>query len=177
MGLYRLKKRIFGISSVVLTLEHCRSFLVGPLLSRFGATIGKGVHFKGRYFLDNVVGDEDSLGNFSNLIIGDACVIGKGVFFDLTNKIVLEEQVGIGANSMLMTHMDLGTMPMSAFYSRKSEAIVIGSGTFLGAHVVILHGVSLGKNCVVAAGTVVTESFPDRSLIAGVPARLVRRIE
>jgi acetyltransferase-like isoleucine patch superfamily enzyme len=54
--------------------------------------------------------------------------------------------------------------------------VVIGNGCWLGARSVILKNVTLGDRCVVAAGAVVTKSFPARSVIAGVPARLLRTL-
>jgi acetyltransferase-like isoleucine patch superfamily enzyme len=52
--------------------------------------------------------------------------------------------------------------------------VVIGNGCWIGAHAVILKGVTLGDHCIVAAGAVVTRSFPAGSVIAGVPARLLK---
>lgn len=52
--------------------------------------------------------------------------------------------------------------------------VKIGNGCWIGAKVVILKNVELGDGCVVGAGAVVTKSFPDNSVIAGVPARLLR---
>jgi len=52
--------------------------------------------------------------------------------------------------------------------------ISVGDGCWLGARAVILKNVTLGDRCVVAAGAVVTRSFPSDSVIAGVPARLLR---
>ena len=51
----------------------------------------------------------------------------------------------------------------------------IGTGIWLGTHVVILPGTVLGRNVVVGAGAVVRGIFPDHCVIAGVPARIVRR--
>ena len=53
--------------------------------------------------------------------------------------------------------------------------VVIGAGSWLGAGVVVLPGTTLGRNVVVGAGSVVKGEFPDRSVIAGVPAKVVRR--
>ena len=53
--------------------------------------------------------------------------------------------------------------------------MAVGSGSWLGANVVILPGAVLGQHVVVAAGAVVRGVFPDRCVVAGVPARMVRR--
>jgi acetyltransferase-like isoleucine patch superfamily enzyme len=51
----------------------------------------------------------------------------------------------------------------------------IGKSCFLGYRVAVLPGVELGDHCVVGANSVVTKSFPAYSMVAGVPARLIRR--
>ena len=53
--------------------------------------------------------------------------------------------------------------------------VSIGSGSWIGTAVVILPGTVLGRNVVVGAGAVVRGTFPDHCVIAGVPARIVRR--
>jgi acetyltransferase-like isoleucine patch superfamily enzyme len=56
------------------------------------------------------------------------------------------------------------------------SGITIGDGCWIGAKVTMTDGAKVGRHCVIAAGSVVTESFPDYSLIGGVPARLIRTI-
>ena len=51
--------------------------------------------------------------------------------------------------------------------------ISIGSGCFIGVRAIILGGVKIGDNSIVAAGSVVTKSFPPFSVIAGIPAKKV----
>jgi len=173
-----IKMQIFLFGKEMIARSFSKSFMwqIPYLINSFKGKCGLDVNFKGPITVDNVYEDADSTGDLSRLSIGQQCVIGTGAFFDLTDHIILEDQVGIGANSMLMTHMDLGSMPMSKVYPRKRDPIVISKGTFLGAHVIVLQGVHLGESCVVAAGSVVTKSFPAYSLIAGVPAKLIRTL-
>jgi acetyltransferase-like isoleucine patch superfamily enzyme len=55
-----------------------------------------------------------------------------------------------------------------------NTAVSIGPGTWLGAGVIVLPGAQIGRNVVVAAGSVVRGMVPDRCVIAGVPAKVVR---
>lgn len=56
----------------------------------------------------------------------------------------------------------------------KAGAIIIGEGTWIGRSSHVLGNVSLGKNCVVAAGAVTTKSFPDFSVVGGIPAKTLK---
>src|SRR5438094_2950737 len=57
---------------------------------------------------------------------------------------------------------------------RSNAAGRIGSGSWLGAGAVVLPGACIGRNVVIAAGSVVRGTVPDRCVVAGVPARVVR---
>lgn len=57
-----------------------------------------------------------------------------------------------------------------------TQPIVIGDDVWIGAGAVILPGVTIGSHCVVAAGAVVTTDVPDGTLVAGIPAKTVRKI-
>jgi acetyltransferase-like isoleucine patch superfamily enzyme len=56
----------------------------------------------------------------------------------------------------------------------EDDPVVIGSGSWIGSGAVVLPGARLGKNCVVAANSVVRGEFPSYSVVAGVPAKVVR---
>ena len=58
-----------------------------------------------------------------------------------------------------------------------NSAVSIGAGSWLGAGSIVLPGAVIGRNVVVAAGSVVRGVVPDRCVVAGVPARVVRKYE
>jgi maltose O-acetyltransferase len=168
--------KLLGISYVTRELSRCPALVVRRLLIMYGATIGSGVHFNDNIIIDNAEGDLDAKGDFSNLTIGDRCYIGKGVFFDLPDQVEIQADCAISAGVKFVTHSDCGNRPMSTWYPRQKGKITIGRGSWVGVNAVILHGVTLGKYCVVAAGSVVAASFGDYCVLAGSPARVVKRL-
>jgi acetyltransferase-like isoleucine patch superfamily enzyme len=54
------------------------------------------------------------------------------------------------------------------------KGIRIGSNCWIGSKVTVLDGVTIGNGCIIAAGAVVTKSFPDNCIIGGIPARLIK---
>ena len=80
---------------------------------------------------------------------------------------------------MLITDTDAHPMDYMARRSSnegtKSAPVVIEDDVWIGANVTILKGVTIGHGSVIAAGAVVTQSFPPYSIIGGVPARLLKQ--
>lgn len=97
-----------------------------------------------------------------------------GCYLDGRNGIVIGQNVWIGPRvSLISMNHCLDDFERWA----EADPIVIGDNCWLGANAVILPGVRLGDHVVVAAGAVVTHSFPeDDVLLAGVPARIVKRL-
>ncbi len=56
----------------------------------------------------------------------------------------------------------------------EAKPVTIGKGCWIGENVIITPGVTLGDRCIVAAGAVVTNSFPAYSMVGGVPAKLIK---
>jgi acetyltransferase-like isoleucine patch superfamily enzyme len=57
-----------------------------------------------------------------------------------------------------------------------TSQVVIGDDVWIGANAVVLPGVTIGTHCIVAAGAVVTKDVPSHSLVAGVPAKIIKKI-
>ena len=59
-------------------------------------------------------------------------------------------------------------------YIPRKGQIIIGNDCWIGRGATILGGVTIGDGCVIAAGSVVTKSFPDNVIIGGVPAKIIK---
>ena len=95
--------------------------------------------------------------------IGEACLIAKNVTL-LSGTHQIRGEGSIREN-------DAASLLDPNFSS--SEPIVIGDDCWLGSNSVVLPGVNLGKGVVVGANSVVTTNFPDFSIVAGVPAKVI----
>ena len=59
----------------------------------------------------------------------------------------------------------------------KALPITIGDNCWFGANVSVMPGVTIGSGCVIAAGSFVTKAVPDNSMVAGVPAKVMKKIQ
>jgi acetyltransferase-like isoleucine patch superfamily enzyme len=116
-------------------------------------------------------------GYFKNkMLIGSGSWIGQQCFFHAAGGIIIGENVGIGPSVKILTssHDIHSSSHLAIMHKPITFAeVVIGDGCDIGVNAVILPGVTLGKNVQVGAGAVVTKSFPNGSVIAGVPAKIL----
>jgi len=164
-------KNIFGIDYVINKLLVCEKSNIPKILRFYGAKIGKKNNFKGGLIVDNA-NIRDSKKAFYNIEIGDNCYIGKNVFLDLANKIIIEDEVVISAKATILTHEDVGNRGMQKYYKRVCAPVRIGKGSWIGANGTILAGVRIGEYCVVAAGSVVKDDIESFKMVAGIPAKV-----
>ena len=132
------------------------------------AKIGKNVkiwHFA--YVGDNtVIGDNVKIGSLSHIdydvVIGENTLIEGLVYIPPKSRI--EKNVFIGPAVSLTND----PYPPSG----KMVGVVIKEGAIIGSKAVVLAGVTVGKNSVVAMGSVVTKDVPDNTVVVGVPAKI-----
>jgi len=110
------------------------------------------------------------------VIIGDRCLIGRGSAIVGHYRIDIGDDVFTGMN-VYITDQNHGyedpDTPIG-IQDPQDDPVVIGNGSWIGSGAVVLPGARIGKHCVVAANSVVRGTFPSHSVIAGVPAKVVR---
>ena len=127
---------------------------------------------------DVIVKDNCYFGNGNRLRVGNRSQLGQNA--RLGGTITLGEDVVMGPDVVMMAtsheFKDLNT-PINLQGTKPEEPIVIGDDCWIGTRAIILPGVHLGNKCIVAAGAVVTRSFPGNSIIGGCPAKLIKTRE
>jgi acetyltransferase-like isoleucine patch superfamily enzyme len=113
---------------------------------------------------------------------GGLLEIGKSVFINYGTSISASRLVRIGDDTQIGTHCMLidnafhRVEPERRQERPESAAIVLGTNVWLGARVIVLPGVTIGADSVVAAGSVVSKDVPPRTLVGGMPAKVIRAL-
>ncbi len=111
------------------------------------------------------------------LTIGDRCMFGKGLSIVAHERIEIGDDTAAG-NYVFITDQNHGYENLDVPIARqlwKNAPVAIGPGCWLGNGSIVLPGTRLGRHVVVAAGAVVRGEVPDYCVVAGAPARIVRR--
>jgi acetyltransferase-like isoleucine patch superfamily enzyme len=112
--------------------------------------------------------------------------IGTGTFLNMGVMVAAQELVEIGDHCMLANgcfvsdsshRYDDPTRPITWQGFESKGPTRIGDNCWLGAHTVVTSGVTIGERCVVGADSVVTKDVEPHSIVAGAPAKLIRRID
>ncbi|MFL1379227.1 MULTISPECIES: acyltransferase [unclassified Nocardiopsis] len=126
------------------------------------------------------MGPDYDLGPGTVVRIGSGCAIGRGSHIVAHKSIDIGDHVYTGPYVYItdQNHSYANTEIPVGLQWPVDDPVSIGAGTWIGANAVILPGVHLGRNSVVAAGTVVRPgTYPDHAVIAGIPGRVVRTYE
>lgn len=133
--------------------------------------ISTGVHIQGELELR---GDGDI---WSALTIAEGAFINAHCWFDVSAPVRIGPRASIGHHVLLITSDHDASDPGHRCGAHRPSPIRIGEGAWLGASVIVLPGVTIGKGAVVVAGAVVTKDVPPNARVAGNPARVMGWLE
>lgn len=115
--------------------------------------------------------------------IGDNCVIMMGAVLNIGavigKKTMIDMNVVVGGRAVVgdNCHIGAGTVLAGVIEPPSADPVVIEDDVLLGANVVVLEGVRVGKGAVVAAGSVVVKDVEPYTVVAGVPAKVIKKVD
>jgi UDP-2-acetamido-3-amino-2,3-dideoxy-glucuronate N-acetyltransferase len=129
------------------------------------------------------IGDNTKIGTFveiqKNAVVGRNCKVSSHTF--ICEGVHIEDDVFIGHNVTFINDLyPRATSGSGQLQTEKDWKVIetfVKKGASVGSSATILAGVTIGECAVVGAGAVVTKDVPPHAVVAGVPARLLRKIE
>ena len=115
-----------------------------------------------------LIGDDSSTGSECHISAINKIIIGKNVLFG--KKVTLVD------NSHGLSDKTILNIPPAERLLHTKGPIIIGDNVWIGDKVSILSGVSIGENAIIGANSVVTKNVPKNSIVAGIPARIIKYI-
>jgi acetyltransferase-like isoleucine patch superfamily enzyme len=184
----RLKKIAHRL--LIPSNEHRPRWWVRTFLNPFIHQFGKGCIVRRRTRMDILPFNKFALGNKSviedfvtiNNGVGDV-IIGNGSTIGMGNVIIGPIHIGsnvIFAQNIVASGLNHGyedvTVP-PVLQKVTTKQIIVEDDVWVGANSTITAGVTIGKHCVVGAGSVVTKSLPSYSVAVGNPARVIKKFD
>ena len=168
--------------SMSLFFKGCNHFIIGKRLQinrlnylRVGKNVSIGTDAR-LLFVPEYAGIKQS----PSIIIGDNVSIGNRFSALSAAEIVIGDNNLIASDVLITSEnhgMDLENSKSYAELPLIASPVNIGEGCWIGEKVSIMPGVSIGSRCIIAANSVVTHSFPADRIIAGVPAKVIKRYD
>lgn len=162
-----IKDRTYGLVSELSRVSHFDTEYVMSLVRKIVAKIGQDSYIVPPFRCD--YGDHVFIGN--NTYINYNCC-----FLD-SAKVTIGDYVYMGPNCNIFTpchpiHHELRKEKVTEY----ALPVTVGSHSWIGGDVVITPGVTIGENCVIGAGSVVTKDIPANSIAVGNPCKVIRQI-
>tara|TARA_B100002052_G_scaffold278997_1_gene285857 strand:+ start:3527 stop:4225 length:699 start_codon:yes stop_codon:yes gene_type:complete len=168
-----------------VSMIHLRNIRIGRFVR-----IHEGAHLSGLGSGELRIGDFVKIGPYSRIVISET-YNEIGTFIDIGDRVGISDFAHLGGAGGLTIGEDTIIGPYFSCHPEghnfddnkvpirlqgvSRKGITIGNNCWIGAKVAILDGVEIGDGSVIAAGAIVNKSFPPKSVIGGVPAKIISR--
>lgn len=172
----------------VVSLGLILSLIRGRILKLKASKVGSLPRIEGKCIIKNhgqlLIGNNFSIRSkplpiFITVFKNAKLVIGDNVFFNYGVDIGCTYHIEIGNNVIigdLTNILDNSFHPVDSLSINVGKKVTISDNVWIGNHCIILPGVKIGINSVIAAGSVVSHDVPENVLVAGVPAKVIREL-
>jgi maltose O-acetyltransferase len=162
MGLRR-----FFFNNIITWLPfHCNSIRKSYLVNFMGWTIGNNTHIWPGVKID---GD-----TYGAVIIGNDCEVARGCYFNTARnaKIILGNKVAVAHD---VSFYGVDHDPKSRDFCMRVGDIVVEDNCWVASKSSILRDITIGRDSVIAYGSIVTKSVASNSIVGGVPAKFIKK--
>lgn len=167
---FGFRKNLLGFDVANQFIQRTDKISIQLILKKNGAKIGGNCDIESGLTFHNC-------SDYSNLIIGNNCHVGKNCFFDLRDKVVIEDNVVVSMQCSFITHIDISKSSLSEIFPQKQMPIELKSNCYIGARSTILMGIIIGRDGFVASGATVTEDVPLNTMVGGIPAKIIKKLK
>jgi carbonic anhydrase/acetyltransferase-like protein (isoleucine patch superfamily) len=119
----------------------------------------------------------DSTTVIGDVEIGEGTWVGPFCLLDGSGGLRIGHHCSISTGAQLLSHDTIEWALSGGVAPYRRSPTAIGDCCFVGTHAVVVRGVTVGDHCLIAAGAVVARDVPDRTIVAGVPARPIGDVE
>jgi acetyltransferase-like isoleucine patch superfamily enzyme len=119
----------------------------------------------------------DSSYVFGDVKVGEKCWIGMFTILDGSGGLTIGSHCTLAAGVQVYSHDNVKSTLSSEHYPIEREAVNIGDNCYIGPMSIVTKGVTLGHHSVVAANSLVKDSFPPFSILAGTPAKRIGTVQ
>lgn len=115
--------------------------------------------------------------------IGDHCVIMMGAVLNIGavigERTMIDMNVVVGGRAIVgkNCHIGAGTVLAGVIEPPSADPVIVEDDVLIGANAVVLEGVKIGKGAVVAAGSIVVKDVEPNTVVAGVPAKFLKKVD
>ena len=175
----KLSNVLFGdweeIKPLLVNLEENKTYVVEQDARNSAVPLLDKREVNARIEPGAIIRDQVEIGDNAVIMMGAVINIGAeivaGTMIDM--KADLVGRAIVGKNS----HVGAGTVLAGVIEPASADPVRVGDNVLIGANAVVIEGVQIGNGSVVAAGAIVTKDVPENVVVAGVPARVIKKID